>query len=150
MRCLILIITVSAFGDGLDLEFKSSGHQARTPDKWELRPNNPGTWLGWGAGIYNNRRASSDARVDPINIGSLGQACQKNYANGESTPPLVVDGVAYYPTWNGLLVALDYTACKVLWQTNVTRLINQFNAKDYDTLSLFHGRHQHCIKISCS
>ncbi|KAL9638499.1 MAG: hypothetical protein Q9204_001480 [Flavoplaca sp. TL-2023a] len=66
---------------------------------------------------------------------SLRQTCQKNYADGESTPPLVVDGIAYYPTWNGLLVALDYTECKVFWQTNVTRLINQYNAKYYDTLS---------------
>ncbi|KAL8888670.1 MAG: hypothetical protein Q9215_003939 [Flavoplaca cf. flavocitrina] len=132
---LILILTFFAFGDDLDLDFKSSRHQARTFDERELRPNSPGTWLGWGAGIYNNRRASSDARVDSINIASLRQTCQQNYANGESTPPLVVDGVTYYPTWNGLLVALDYTACKVLWQTNVTRLINQYNAKYYDTLS---------------
>lgn len=132
---LILVITVYTFADVLDLDFKSSGHKACTFDERELRPNSPGTWLGWGAGIYNNRRASSDARVDSINIDSLRQTCQKNYANGESTPPLVVDGVAYYPTWNGLLLALDYTVCKVLWQINVTRLINQYDAKYYDTLS---------------
>lgn len=101
----------------------------------QMRPNSPGTWLGWGAGIYNNRQASSDARVNSVNVASLRQTCQEHYANGESTPPLVVDGIAYYPTWSGMFVALDYVNCKVLWQTNITRLVNDYNSEYSDTIS---------------
>jgi len=32
----------------------------------------------------------------------------------------------YYPTWNGLLVALNYESCAVAWQINVTSLISEY------------------------
>ena len=87
---------------------------------------NRGSWLGWGANVYNNRLAASDATVDASNVASLDSICKKVYPIGESAPPLAVDGVAYYPTWNGLLVALDYSDCRVLWQRNVTELGLQY------------------------
>ncbi|KAL8820388.1 MAG: hypothetical protein Q9223_001378 [Gallowayella weberi] len=93
-----------------------------------VSPNSRGTWLGWGAGIYNNRRAAPDAKLNSTNLDSLRPICKKQYLDGESAPPLVVDGVAYYPTWDGLFVALDYEKCKILWQTNVTRIVNQYDS----------------------
>lgn len=87
---------------------------------------NRGSWLGWGANVYNNRVAASDAIVDASNVASLGSICKEVYPIGESAPPLVVNGVAYYPTWNGLLVALEYSGCRVLWQRNVTELGLQY------------------------
>ncbi|KAL8793209.1 MAG: hypothetical protein Q9195_004145 [Heterodermia aff. obscurata] len=83
---------------------------------------NRGSWLGWGANVYNNRLAASDTIVDASNVASLDSICKEIYPIGESAPPLVIDGVAYYPTWNGLLVALQYSGCRVLWQSNVTEL----------------------------
>ncbi|KAL8798707.1 MAG: hypothetical protein Q9182_006458, partial [Xanthomendoza sp. 2 TL-2023] len=68
------------------------------------------------------------AKVNSTNLDSLRPICKKQYVHGESAPPLVADGVAYYPTWDGLFVALDYAECKVLWQTNVTRIINQYDS----------------------
>lgn len=88
--------------------------------------NSHGSWLGWGANIFNNRWASSDAKIDSSNVAFLQSVCKQEYAVGESAPPLVVDGIAYYPTWDGLLVALDYTRCEVLWQTNVSELVYRF------------------------
>jgi outer membrane protein assembly factor BamB len=85
-----------------------------------------GVWLGWGADVYNNRWAATDTEVDVANVASLSLTCQKPYSPGVSAPPLVADGVAYYPTWSGLLVALDYKSCRTLWQTNVTRIIKKF------------------------
>ena len=90
------------------------------------RPNKQGSWLGWGNGIYNNRWANLNAEVDSTNVASLHSVCKKDYTVGQSSPPLVVEGVAYYPTWNGLFVALDYTRCEVLWQKNITSLIYQY------------------------
>ena len=90
-----------------------------------------GSWLGWGANIHNNRWAASDAVIDASNVASLRPVCKKKYRFGESAPPLVVAGIAYYPTWNGLFVALDYSRCNILWQTNVTRLILQYQPIRY-------------------
>ena len=45
------------------------------------------------------------------------------YSLGVSAAPLVVDGVAYYVTWSGAFIALDYSSCRELWQTNVSDII---------------------------
>jgi outer membrane protein assembly factor BamB len=82
-----------------------------------------GNWLGFGGDIYNNHWASSDALIDVNNIETLQPVCQKAYDPGVSAAPLIEGGVAFYPTWNGLLVALDYKECKTLWELNVTELI---------------------------
>ena len=52
---------------------------------------NRGSWLGWGANIYNNRLAASDAIVDASNVASLNSICKKVYPIGESAPPLVAN-----------------------------------------------------------
>ena len=83
-----------------------------------------GTWLGWGADIYNNRLAAPDVKVDASNVASLSSVCKLDYSPyGISAAPLVIDTIAYYPTWNGLLVALDYLECSVLWQTNTSDIV---------------------------
>ena len=47
-----------------------------------------------------------------------------------SAAPLAVDGIAYYVTWSGVVAALDYTTCRVLWQTNVTDVILGYQPVD--------------------
>ncbi|TPX18977.1 uncharacterized protein E0L32_011370 [Thyridium curvatum] len=89
-------------------------------------PSERGSWLGWGGGVYNNRWAASDAIVDSTNTGSLKLHCQKKYDPGTSASPLVADGVAYFPTWSGLLVALDYENCKEIWTRNITEIIYKY------------------------
>jgi glucose dehydrogenase len=103
-----------------DLPEFESFHQV--PDAQPPSSQN-GNWLGFGGNIYNNRWASSDASIDVNNVGTLQPVCHKAYDPGVSAAPLVEGGVAYYPTWNGLLVALDYKKCKTLWEMNVTELI---------------------------
>ena len=49
--------------------------------------------------------------------------CKQTYSPGVSAAPLVVDGVAYYVTWSGAFIALDYNSCRVLWQTSLTTII---------------------------
>jgi hypothetical protein len=34
--------------------------------------------------------------------------------------------IVFYPTWNGLFVALDYITCQVLWRINVTDIISGY------------------------
>jgi hypothetical protein len=64
--------------------------------------------------------------VDSSNVASLVPICQKKYDPGVSAAPLVVDGIAYYPTWGGLLVALDYRTCHSLWKANITHMILKY------------------------
>ncbi|KAH8678239.1 quinon protein alcohol dehydrogenase-like superfamily [Xylariales sp. PMI_506] len=82
-----------------------------------------GKWEGWGGGILNNRRAGADAAISYSNVGSLSQSCQIQYDPGVSAPPLVTGSVAYYPTWGGLLVAVDFSTCETLWTANVTSTV---------------------------
>jgi outer membrane protein assembly factor BamB len=93
-------------------------------------PSQTGNWLGWGADVYNNHWASSDALVDSSNVGSLVLVCQKHYDPGVSASPLVKDGIAYYPTWSGLLVAVNYKTCHTKWQTNITEIILKYKPLD--------------------
>jgi outer membrane protein assembly factor BamB len=99
-----------------------SGSIHQIPDT-QPPPSKHGNWLGFGGGLYNNHWASSDAIVDINNVATLQPFCQKAYDPGVSAAPLVEDGMAYYPTWNGLLVALDFENCKTKWELNVTELI---------------------------
>lgn len=93
----------------------------------ELSPyNGEGNWLGWGANVYNNRVASPRAKINTSNVASLHSTCQKEYSVGVSAAPLVVNGIAYFPTWGGLLVALDYSRCSVLWQINITDIVQAY------------------------
>lgn len=98
----------------------------------------PGTWPGWGAGIYNNRWASSDSSIHSKSASSLKPFCQVNYersGSGVSAAPLVEHGIAYYPTWSGLLVAINYQTCHIIWQININAVVTAVHG-DYGTGSL--------------
>jgi outer membrane protein assembly factor BamB len=88
-----------------------------------IRPSPGGNWLGFGADVYNNHWAGSDALVDIASVKTLTTVCQKKYEPGLSAAPLIENGVAYYNTFGGLLVALDYETCQEHWTLNVTELI---------------------------
>ena len=83
-------------------------------------------WSGWGANYYNNRWASEDDRISSSNIQSLTAHCEISYPIGVSATPVLSGNTAYYPTWDGSFVAVDYTSCHILWQINVTQIISGF------------------------
>ncbi|ORY04447.1 quinon protein alcohol dehydrogenase-like superfamily [Clohesyomyces aquaticus] len=94
-------------------------------------PDRPGNhnfdeWSGWGANYYNNRWASQNKAISTSNIQSLAAHCKIFYPIGISATPVLSGNTAYYPTWDGLFVAIDYTSCQVFWQTNVTEIIAKF------------------------
>ena len=91
-----------------------------------VRPSENGDWSGWGGNVYNNRWASYTPNVNSSSVLSLVQHCKLDYALGVSAAPTIHGDTAYYPTWNGLLVALHYKTCQVQWQLNVTRLISDY------------------------
>lgn len=82
----------------------------------------PGSWLGWGANVFNNRLAAPGSSIDSSNAATLVETCSQSYPLGVSATPVIEKGIVYYPTWSGLYVALDYTTCKEIWTVNVTAL----------------------------
>ena len=62
--------------------------------------------------------------------------CRQEFSEGVSAAPLVVDGIAYYVTWSGAFIALDYTSCRVLWQTNVTDIVLSYQPINATFLSV--------------
>jgi outer membrane protein assembly factor BamB len=85
------------------------------------------SWDGWGGGIYNNRWTDSRS-ITPANVKSLTRTCPElSYQYGISATPVIRGTNVYYPTWNGLFIALDYTTCKTHWTINVTQLIYDYS-----------------------
>ncbi|KAM7184188.1 Quinonprotein alcohol dehydrogenase-like superfamily [Naviculisporaceae sp. PSN 640] len=93
---------------------------------------NTATWAGWGNGISNNRWTSTRA-INSLNVRSLAPKCLFTYPFGVSATPTVQDKMVYYPTWNGSLVALDYTTCHIHWTINVTSLIHLYKTPSPET-----------------
>ncbi|KAK1752602.1 Quino protein alcohol dehydrogenase-like protein [Echria macrotheca] len=83
-------------------------------------------WSGWGANTRNNRWASSNKKITSRTISSLAPKCQIFYPKGVSATPVLKGNTVYYPTWNGLFVALDFEGCRVKWQINVTDIISAY------------------------
>lgn len=122
LAAIVPLSALSSVARGSVTHLDVSGLQERDYHRYGPPRQSNGNWLGWGANVYNNRLAAPDAVVDAANVASLHPVCQKAYSVGVSATPLVVDGIVYYPTWSGLLVALDYKKCEVLWQTNITEI----------------------------
>lgn len=80
-------------------------------------------WMGFGGSNFNNRWASSNTLINSSNIPDLQVACKIPFPGGISVTPTVIANMAYFPAWNGSLVALDYTTCRIKWQINVTALL---------------------------
>lgn len=91
-----------------------------------VRPAADAEWSGWGANYYNNRWASGNDHISSSNIQSLTSHCKILHRIGVSATPVLTGNTAYYPTWDGTFVALDYTSCHVLWEINVTQIISEF------------------------
>ena len=83
-------------------------------------------WSGWGGNIFNNRVASPDVEVSSKSLSSLSQHCKIDHPVGVSATPVIEGTIAYYPTWGGLFLAVNYQTCQVVWQVNVTKIITDF------------------------
>ncbi|KAH8896722.1 Quino protein alcohol dehydrogenase-like protein [Thozetella sp. PMI_491] len=89
-------------------------------------PQRGSRWTGWGGNLHNNRWAADNKNISSANIQSLLSSCTIAYPIGVSATPVLAGNIAYYPTWNGSFAALDFVSCRLLWQVNVTGLIESF------------------------
>jgi outer membrane protein assembly factor BamB len=93
-------------------------------------------WSGWGGGHHNTRYAASNTIFNSTSIEGITTSCQVTHLHGVSATPSISNGLAYYTTWNGLLVCLDYKTCNVNWKTNVTSIINNYGSYDPSILNV--------------
>jgi outer membrane protein assembly factor BamB len=94
-----------------------------------------GTWSGWGGGLHNTRHAKTNIIFNSSTIQSITKSCEISHAQGVSATPSISNSLAYYTTWNGLLVSLDYTTCTIKWTTNVTAIIYKYATIDPSVLT---------------
>jgi outer membrane protein assembly factor BamB len=83
------------------------------------------TWSGWGGNIFNNRWALN-SQASSKSVGKIEEHCRITYPVGVSAVPTLKEDIAYYPTWSGVFVALNYKTCVVKWQINVTDIIYKY------------------------
>jgi outer membrane protein assembly factor BamB len=93
------------------------------------------TWSGWGGGLRNTRYAESNTKFDSTTITGITKSCEITHTQGVSATPSISNGLAYYTTWNGLLVCLEYTTCTIKWITNITTIINSYGPIDPSVLT---------------
>ncbi|AEO70727.1 uncharacterized protein THITE_122540 [Thermothielavioides terrestris NRRL 8126] len=86
------------------------------------------TWSGWGGNYLNNHWAADNHDLNSTTVSSLSLHCKIPDSVGQSAPPAIRGEVAYYPTYNGSFVALNYSSCEVLWRINVTQVLVNFRA----------------------
>lgn len=84
-------------------------------------------WTGWGGSVYNNR-ASSSNQISSAALKNVTVHCRIPHPGGVSATPVLSNGVAFYPTYGGTFVALDYDKCQIKWEINVTAIIVNFKA----------------------
>ena len=82
-------------------------------------------WNGWGGDISNSRWARN-SMVNPANAKSMSVQCKHEYTDGESATPTISGDMAYFPTWSGLLVAMNYKTCQTMWEANITKVVYDF------------------------
>lgn len=97
-------------------------------------------WTGWGGNTYNNRWASGNRDVSSRSIVSAVDHCNVSYPIGVSATPVVSNDIAYFPTWNGSFVALNYRSCRLEWTANVSSII-----QDYAQISTFQAANTRAV-----
>ncbi|KAK0629604.1 quinon protein alcohol dehydrogenase-like superfamily [Bombardia bombarda] len=85
-----------------------------------------GAWSGWGGTLLNNHWAQTNTAISSSNIALVTQHCKIADTNGQSSPPTIWGDFAYYPTWNGSFIALNYKTCQIKWSINVSQIIANY------------------------
>ena len=83
-------------------------------------------WSGWGGNSNNNRWAAQNNIISSRNILSAVDHCNLSFPIGVSATPTILEDIVYFPTWEGSFVALNFHSCEIMWEINVTSIIEGF------------------------
>ncbi|KAG6355578.1 hypothetical protein INS49_003540 [Diaporthe citri] len=83
-------------------------------------------WSGWGGNSNNNRWAAQNNNISSSNILSAADHCNLSFPIGVSATPVILEDIAYFPTWEGSFVALNFHTCETVWKINVTSIVEGF------------------------
>ncbi|KAH6855852.1 hypothetical protein B0I37DRAFT_365975 [Chaetomium sp. MPI-CAGE-AT-0009] len=84
------------------------------------------TWAGWRGSHLNNHWAEGNRDLTSRSIASLSLHCKIPNPVGRSAPPPIRGNIAYYPTYNGSFIALNYKTCEVKWNIDITQVIADY------------------------
>ncbi|KAI7779542.1 Quino protein alcohol dehydrogenase-like protein [Diaporthe eres] len=90
------------------------------------KPGPSAQWSGWGGNSNNNRWAAQNNDISSSNILSAADHCNLSFPIGVSATPVIVEDIAYFPTWEGSFVALNFHTCETVWKINVTTIVEGF------------------------
>lgn len=84
-------------------------------------------WSGWGGNTLNNRWANETTTpISSLTINTLTHFCTISYPIGVSATPVLKDDLAFFPTWDGTLTAINHKTCRMVWQINLADLIASY------------------------
>ncbi len=111
----------------------TSSKSCSTPPYADVTLSTSHEWNGRGGSVFNDR-LSRDVAGNFQSSGSshggnadsslaLSLTCPDNHTRGVSATPTILGDTSYYPTYSGLLVALNYVTCQPYWTYNVSQAI---------------------------
>ncbi|PKI36857.1 hypothetical protein CRG98_042806 [Punica granatum] len=78
-------------------------------------------WLNHGADISNSRSAM-DPKISPRTVSNLRLRWKFFTGSDVSATPALANGVVYFPSWNGILYAINAFTGDLCWKQNLTEL----------------------------
>lgn len=74
----------------------------------------------WGFDRNNSKWNQCDPYLNSATVPYLGLECRAYVGLDQSgIPAISCDGIAYFPTWNGYLFAMEVKTCELLWNISI-------------------------------
>ncbi|KAJ4838500.1 hypothetical protein Tsubulata_044537 [Turnera subulata] len=79
-------------------------------------------WLNHGADIRNTRSAKGELKINRFTVKNLRLRWTFFAGRDISATPAIANGVAYFPSWNGYLYAVNAFSGTLIWKQNLGEL----------------------------
>ncbi|XP_031096289.1 uncharacterized protein LOC116000359 [Ipomoea triloba] len=81
-----------------------------------------GNWLNHGGDIYNRRYGCGENKISPSTVSKLRLKWEFYAGKDISATPAILNGVVYFPSWNGYLYAVNGSDGSLVWERNLQKL----------------------------
>lgn len=79
-------------------------------------------WLNHGSDITNDRNANEEVLISPRTVLKLRLRWKFLAGRDITATPAIANGVAYFPSWNGNIYAVNTLTGGLIWQRNLNEL----------------------------
>lgn len=113
MKSTVLIIL--ALGVAAAIPFAMSNAQKRTVTR-KGSAGSASDWASFGRDVKGSHHNPDESTITPANVGRLKPKWVFETQGDVSSQPIIVNGVLYFGSWDGLEYAVDVKTGKKLWQ----------------------------------